>query len=323
MKIGIIGAGWIADRMGDTLQPEPEMRYAIASRDIARARAFADKWGFRKAYGSYEELVSDPEVDLVYIATPHSHHLAHATLALEHGKAVLCEKAFTANAAEARRLIGLAESRGLFITEAIWTRYMPVSLKVKEVLDSGIIGRPRMLQAAIGYPMEFKDRIQKPELCGGALLDIGVYVINFARMYFGTDFCSTATGVQMSESGVDIQESIILSYPDGRIASLTATAAAASDIKGTICCEKGFLVVDNVNNPSEFNVYDTDHNLIMTYREEGKRTGYEYQVYACREALEKGLLESPYMPHAETISIMEQMDSIRKQWGVVYPNDNE
>lgn len=193
-RIGIIGAGWIAEKMCDAIAPFTDMEiYAIASRTMEKAEAFAAEHDIRKAYGSYEEMVCDPAVDLVYIATPHSHHYDHAMLALEHGKPVLVEKAFTANAMQAEKLIETARSKGLFITEAIWTRYMPLSHKVREIMKSGIIGEPRVLTATLCYMMENKERIVRGDLCGGALLDLGVYTLNFARMYFGTDIVKTVT----------------------------------------------------------------------------------------------------------------------------------
>ena len=328
MKIGIIGTGWIAEKMAITIRGmadrDPhysDTAYAVASRNKDKAEAFASKWGFTKAYGSYEELVDDADVDLVYVATPHSHHYSHAMLALEHGKAVLCEKAFTANAEEAQKLIDFAESRNLFITEAIWTRYMPISLKVKELLDSGAIGRPLMINASIGYPNDSWERIVNPALCGGSLLDLGVYVLNFARMYFGPDYISCTGRAAVGETGVDLQNTMSLVYADGRMANLMSTTIAADDLHGVICGDRGFIVVDNVNNPSEVCVYDTEHRLVDSYREEDKITGYEFQVYACEDALSKGWIESPFMPHRETVAIMRQMDALRREWGVVYPND--
>ena len=150
IRVGIIGAGWIAHKMAQTLGPLKDAEVlAIASRSEEKAKEFAAEYGISKAYGSYEALVSDPDVDLVYIATPHSHHYQHTKLALEHDKAVLVEKAFTANAREAKELLDMAKERGLFLTEAIWTRYMPLSHKVKELMDSGIIGEPRVLTATL------------------------------------------------------------------------------------------------------------------------------------------------------------------------------
>ena len=159
-KVGIIGAGWIANKMTEALAPAKEMCvYAIASRSIEKAEEFAKEWNIEKAYGSYEEMVADPNVDLVYVATPHSHHFQHSMLALEHGKPVLVEKAFTANAEEAEILIRTAREKGIFITEAIWTRYMPLSHKVKELMESGILGDPRAITATLCNKMEFKERI--------------------------------------------------------------------------------------------------------------------------------------------------------------------
>ena len=216
-RLGIIGAGWIADKMAEALAPSTEMCvHAIASRSLDKAKEFAQKWNIEKAYGSYEELVADSDIDLVYIATPHSHHFPHSMLALEHGKPVLVEKAFTANVREAEILINEARKRNLFITEAIWTRYMPLSHKIQEIMDSGIIGKPRALTATLCYMMEFKERIVNPELCGGALLDLGVYPINFARMYFGTDIVKTVTNVVMSDRGMDMHECISLTFADGK-----------------------------------------------------------------------------------------------------------
>ena len=184
-RIGIIGAGWIADKMAQAIAPLSDIEIsAIASRSIEKAQAFAKEHNIPKAYGSYKEMVCDPYIDLVYIATPHSHHYEHSMLCIEHGKHVLVEKAFTANADQAEKLIEAARAKGLFITEAIWTRYMPLSHKVKEIMESGIIGEPRIITATLCYMMEHKERIIRADLCGGALLDLGVYALNFARMYF-------------------------------------------------------------------------------------------------------------------------------------------
>jgi predicted dehydrogenase len=324
INLGIIGAGWIAGKMAETLTglADPDVcLYAISSRSLERARAFAAEWGIPHAFGSYEAMLADPAINLVYIATPHSHHYAHGRLALEAGKAVLCEKAFTANAREAEALLSLAKQKGLFITEAIWTRYMPLSLKVKEILDSGRLGRPRMLYASLCYAMEQKERILRPDLCGGALLDLGVYCLNFARMYFGSDIVDTDSSYILGEAGTDMYESITLKYRDGRVATLVASALGRCNREGLIVCDDGYIVVENINCPEAVKVYQ-DYKLVEEYYPpKGQVTGYEYQVLASKDALEKGLLESPYMPHAETISIMAQMDALRSRWGVRYPMD--
>lgn len=322
-SVGIIGAGWIAEKMAMTLKDHPQgcKVSAVASRSKQKAQEFATQWGIEKAYGSYEELVQDDDIDLVYIATPHSHHYAHTRLAIEHGKPCLVEKAFTANAREAAELLTLAKEKGVFITEAIWTRYMPLSLKVKELMESGVIGKARLLTATLCYMMEEKERIVRPELCGGALLDLGVYCLNFARMYFGTDITRTVSNCQLGPTGMDMQECISLCFADGRMANLQSGALCLNDRQGIISGTEGYIRVDNVNCPELIEVY-RNYELVATYPKPADMiTGYEYQVFECKRCIEKGLLESPLMPHAETLSIMQQMDELRKEWGVKYPMD--
>lgn len=321
-KVGIIGAGWIAEKMAEALAPlEDYCVYAIASRSIGKATEFAGRWNIPKAYGSYEDMVKENDVDLVYIATPHSHHFPHAMLALNAGKPVLVEKAFTANAAEAEELIETARSKGLFITEAIWTRYMPLSHKIKEIMESGIIGKPRVITATLCYMMEFKERILRPDLCGGALLDLGVYALNFARMYFGTDIVRTVSNCHMGPTGIDLQECISLSYADGKMANLQAGTLCLNDRQGIINGTEGYIRVDNINCPEVVEVY-RNYELVERYvKPEDMVNGYEYQVIEARRCIEAGLPESPMMPHQETLDIMKQMDGLRKEWGVVYPMD--
>ena len=321
-KVGIIGAGWIAEKMAEALAPlEDYCVYAIASRSIGKATEFAGRWNIPKAYGSYEDMVKDNDVDLVYIATPHSHHFPHAMLALNAGKPVLVEKAFTANAAEAEELIETARSKGLFITEAIWTRYMPLSHKIKEIMESGIIGKPRVITATLCYMMEFKERILRPDLCGGALLDLGVYALNFARMYFGTDIVRTVSNCHMGPTGIDLQECISLSYADGKMANLQAGTLCLNDRQGIINGTEGYIRVDNINCPEVVEVY-RNYELVERYvKPEDMVNGYEYQVIEARRCIEAGLPESPMMPHQGTLDIMKQMDGLRKEWGVVYPMD--
>ena len=180
MKIGILGAGNISRKVAPALVALPEIEcYAVASRDLEKARAFADEFGFEKVYGSYEALLSDPAVELVYVATPHSHHYEHMMLCLQYGKHVICEKAFTMNARQAVQVCAAAREKGLFVAEAIWTRYMPSRKMIQQILDSGVIGKPNTLTANLSYVISDKQRIYDPALAGGALLDIGVYGLNF------------------------------------------------------------------------------------------------------------------------------------------------
>jgi len=321
-KIGIIGCGRIAQKMATTLGGMKGVaRYAVASRSKEKAEHFAREWQFAKAYGSYEELANDPEVDLIYIATPHSHHYEQARMCIGKGKPVLCEKSFTANARQAESLLAYAKEKGVFITEAIWTRYLPLSLKIQELIHSGIIGIPYTLSANLSYPVSYKERIQRPELAGGALLDIGVYTLNFAAMAFGTEIERMESSCLLADTGVDAQENITLFYKDGKMASLQSSIYAKSDRMGVISGDKGQLIVENINCPQSVRVIDDDYNVSAVYYAPQCITGFEYQVYASIEAIEKGWLESPYMPHAETLRIMRQMDELRKSWGVVFPCD--
>lgn len=324
MKIGIIGAGIIANKVSGILSERwSEMLYAVASRDAARAQEFAARHGFKKAYGSYEDMVSDPEVDIVYVATPHSHHFAHARLALMHDKHVICEKAFTANASEAKALIELAHNRGLFLMEAMWTRFMPITQKISDVLKSGIVGRPRILNASLCWSMTEIPRIKQSNLCGGALLDLGVYCLTFAHMYMGEDIVNINSNVVKGGDNVDWTSAISILYADGKIANLQCSACCY-DKRGIIVCEQGRIEVDAVNWPTFMKVVDKNGNVIEEYHVPADEpSGYELEFLAAKEALEKGWTEHPLMPHSTTLHIMEIMDTVRKQWQITYPNDIE
>lgn len=322
-KVGIIGAGHIAGKMAATLHGmEGVEAYAVAARQIGRAQDFASSNGFSKAYGSYEELADDPQVDLIYVATPHSLHCQHVRMCLEKGKPVLCEKAFMANAREAREVIGISEEKGVFLAEAIWTRYLPFRNVISDLIRNGAIGRTKLLTAHLGYPVMDKERIIRPELGGGALLDLGVYVLNFALMSFGSDISRISSCCIKAESGVDLQDSITLEYPDGRMAQLLATACSANDRQAIINGENGYIILDNVNNPQKADIYSADHILVDTHYAPQQITGFEYQVQACIDAIRAGKTETEYMPHSESLKVMEILDSLRKEWGVVFPNDN-
>lgn len=322
-RVGIIGAGHIAALMAETVRRMPDAHlYAIASRNLEKARDFQNKWGAEKAYGSYEELIQDPDVDLIYVATPHSHHYEQVRLCLLHDKAVLCEKTFTANKVQAEELVALARERKVFLGEAIWTRYMPFSKEIVRMVHSGeLIGRPYMLTANLGYPIEDKERIRKPELCGGALLDLGVYPINLAFMIFGNAPERILSCCSKNELGVDLQNSMTFIYPGGEMAVMQTTARCANDRMGVVSGDKGYLVIDNINNPQTVTVYDASHQQTGVYTCPPQITGYEYEVRAAIEAIRKGMIEPEDMPHAETLHIMELLDGLRREWGVTYPAD--
>lgn len=328
MKVAILGAGGIACSMARTLQGmkakgRPVELYAVASRSLDKARAFADKWGFQKAYGSYEEMVKDPEVDLVYVATPHSHHAEQTRLCIDHGKAALVEKSFTGNARQAEEVLAYAKEKGVLVAEAIWTRYMPSRKIIDDLIAQGEIGKPEVLTANLGYTIAGKQRIYDPALAGGALLDVGVYVLNFASMAFGDDVVRMESSVAKFETGMDHTENMTLYYADGRTAMLYATAMVRTDRNCIICGDKGAIRVDNVNNPQVITVYDNiqANEVRKVINVPEQITGYEYEVEACMRALEEGAVECPEMPHSQIIHMMKVMDALRAQWGVVYPFD--
>lgn len=242
-------------------------------------------------------------------------------LCLAHGKAVLCEKAFTMNAKQAREVMEYAKKHDIFAAEAIWPRYMPSRKIIDDVIASGVIGRVNTLTANLSYVIHEVPRIYRPELAGGALLDIGVYGINFALMHFGTDIERVESSVQMTPTGVDGMETITIFYRDGRMAVLTHSIYARSDRKGIIHGDKGYMVVENINNPQSVSVFDLEDKLIAHYDVPRQINGYEYQFAECAKALAEGRTESWSMPMEDTVYMMEFMDSLRKQWGMVYPQE--
>lgn len=320
MRIGILGAGNIAQTMAKTLKTMRGVEaYAVAARDQERAKGFAERFGIKKAYGSYEEMLADDKVELVYIATPHSHHYEHARLCIDYAKPVLCEKSFTVNAEQAEKLFAYAAEKKVFITEAIWPRYMPFLKTIRQVADSGIIGELKFLSANLSYPVSDVPRIVEKELAGGALLDVGVYTIHFAGMIFGSEVKKVSAVCTYTDTGVDEQDSITLVYEDGRMAVLNCSVLCRGDRKGMIHGTKGYIVIENINNFESMSVYDTNSKKIASYKRPKQNTGFEYQVAACVEAIQKGWMEYPDIPHAETVRIMKLMDSVREQFGVRYP----
>lgn len=323
MNIGILGAGHIAATMAETiqkmhLQGEDVDLYAVASRDIDKARAFAARFQIHKAYAGYANMLEDSGLDLVYIATPHSHHYEHMLLCLKFGKAILCEKAFTANADQARRILTLSKLKDIPVTEAIWTRYMPFNQTIKKIIEEGQIGEPRTLTANLSYNIWQNERIHDPALAGGALLDVGVYTLNFADIFFGQPSQVQAQAV-IGETGVDESDSITLRYPDGKMATLLCGTRAISDRQGIIHGDEGYLVVDNINHPTQVSVYDLSRQISKTIDAPEQISGYEYEVREMIQAVEEGELECPSMSHRDTIRMMELMDHIRMQTGVQFP----
>lgn len=326
MNVAILGAGAIARNMCKTIHGmkangRPVELYAIASRSLEKAEAFAKEQGVLKAYGSYEAMLADPQVNLVYIATPHSHHAEQMKLCIRYGKPILCEKAFTANLHQAEEVLALAREKGVYVAEAIWPRYMPSRGIINNLLAEGVIGEPKMLYSNLCYAIEHKERITRPELAGGALLDLGVYVLNFASMVFGDDIVRINSTVELMDTGVDRTETITIKYRDGRMAQLMASTAFNSDRRCVVYGTKGYLMVDNVNNPAWVEIFDMDDRVHPIRRIDMPEqiTGFEYEVEACLRDLQAGGLEPREMPHDETRMIMKQMDALRAIWHIKFP----
>lgn len=324
MKIGILGAGRIAATLAETMNKMPEVEcYGVASRDLEKAKAFAKEHGFQHAFGSYEGMLADEKIELIYIATPHSHHYGHMKMCLEAGKHILCEKSFTVNEKQAAEIFRIAKEKKLLVTEAIWTRYMPSRKIINDLLDQKVIGDVKKMTANLNYPLLDKERIVKPELAGGALLDVGIYPLNFAYMHFGDQIKKVTSAVEMTDAGVDGENAIILQYKDGRMAVLNSGIHGKSDSEGVFYGSTGCMVVENINNPESVKIYDTDRNLVREIKVPEQISGYEYEISETISCITQGKLECPSMPHEETLKMMRVMDGLRADWGMDYPEEIE
>ncbi|MBP3202533.1 MAG: Gfo/Idh/MocA family oxidoreductase [Bacteroidales bacterium] len=316
MNVGIIGAGHIAEKAATTLAAMDDMQcLAIGSRSQAKADAFAGHFGIPRAYGSYAQLLADPEVELVYIAVPHSFHFPVTRDAILAGKHCLVEKSFMLSATEAAGILALAREKGVLVAEAMWPRYMPVRQMALDVLGSGVIGEPKMLSASLAYNVSGKERVLRPELGGGALLDLGVYLLTFMRMYCPSPVQKINTTCVLAPSGVDATEQITALLADGTLVSLQASGWCQGDNQGVIAGTTGYLVFDDLINPTCLRVCRKRHIVEREIPVPPQITGFEYQFRACRDAIRSGLLETPQMPHAEILYVQHLMDRLRGEWG--------
>ena len=330
MKFAILGCGFIATKMAEAvkaIESRGVEAYAVASRSLTKAEKFAKDYGFGRAYGSYEELAKDPAVDLIYIATPHSEHYNNILLCLEHGKNLLVEKAFTANALMASEVIALAEEKGVFLSEAMWTRFLPAVQMVKDLILAGKIGKVESVEADFSMPLSHIERLRKPELAGGALLDLGIYSLTFADIFLTDDeiagaenhIVQTKTHCVKFDTGVDATDWIDLIYANGQVAHLKTSMVAPLKNEGVIYGTDGFIRVLNLNDMVEIQLFDKAGSLLESITPPRIENCYEYEVLACKAALEKGQKECAEMPHSKTMQMMTQMDGLRASWGVSYP----
>jgi len=324
VRWGIIGTGGIATTFARdlTLLPDAEA-VAVGSRAQSTADEFADRFDIAHRHPSYETLIEDPDVDAVYVSTPHPMHHAAALLAIRAGKAVLVEKPFTINAAEARELVSAARAGGTFLMEAMWTRFLPHVVKVRELIAQGRLGDVRSLQADHGqwFAKNPEHRLFAPQLGGGALLDLGIYPVSFASMLFGRPTKITAVS-DKAFTGVDGQTGILLQYDGGRQAVLFTTLEALTPNRAGISGTEARIEIDGTfYAPSRFRVVGRDGSEEwFEFSHEGK--GLRHQAAEVGRCLRAGLLESEIMPLDETVAIMETLDEIRRQIGLRYPSEN-
>lgn len=298
---------------------------AVGSRSLERARAFADTHGVRAAYGSYEEVAADPDVDAVYIASPHSGHLEHALVAIEAGKAVLVEKPFTRNATEARVVFDAAASRGVFAMEAMWSRFLPHYDVVRRAIETGLLGDIVTVSADHGQPL-YPDgpvRLAAPELAGGALLDLGVYPMSFADLVLG-GFTSVAARGTLTDQGVDSTAAILLTGPSGASGLVSTTMLAHTPCSALVVGTEANLLLDGTfYQPTTVRLVSRKGE-VLDVRDESLPEhvhGFSYEAAEVAWCLAEGKRESETLPHAATLRVMEAMDEVRRQVGVVYPGE--
>ena len=315
LRWGLIGTGWIADVFASDMAFTDSGRVvAVGSRRLETANAFADRFGIPNRHASYEALVSDPEVDVVYVATPHPWHHPNTLLALRAGKPVLVEKPFTMNAAEARELVAVARAEGLFLMEAMWTRFLPHIVRIRRLLDEGALGEIVTVSADHGqwFAKDPDFRLFAPELGGGALLDLGVYPVSFASMVLGAPDRVVAL-IEPAFTGVDGQTSMLFGYASGAQAVLSCTSLARSPTRAAIVGTEARIEIDgDFYTPGSFMlVMRSGERARFDEPYEGR--GLWYQADEVARCLREGLLESPSMPLDESISIMETMDAVLAQ----------
>lgn len=344
IRWGILACGTIAHAFAEASVLVPGcVVEAVGSRTLSKAEAFAAQYGIGRAYGSYEELAADPNIDAIYVASPHSEHRAHTLLALQAGKHVLCEKAFAVNAGQAREMIAEAKKQGLFLMEAMWTRFLPVYGEIKRHLEAGAIGEIRMVRAnfSIRCPADPAHRLYNPALAGGALLDVGIYPLTLAAMVFGSRPKAIHTAASMTPQGVDEQSVITLDYGDGRLASLTSGLSLSSPNDGFILGSDGYIQIPRFWAADSYCLCQADSNLAQTHsfslcsfddygdskenpqcrlvERYQNRYGYTFEIREANRCIRQGLLQSPQMPWSESVAMLELTDAVRAKWGLRYP----
>lgn len=326
LRWGIIGPGWIASMFSSAVRANTRQQLAaVGSRDLVRAQEFAARYGIPKAYGSYQELVADPQLDAIYVASPHSEHAAHALLAIEAGKHVLVEKAFTRNAGEARKVVDAARRTGVGLMEAMWTRFLPRTDIVRQLLEDGVLGELELLVADHGQALTHVRRMIEPSLAGGGLLDLGIYPISLASFVLGTPGKIQSSG-ELTQTGVDRQVAAIFSrYADHPHAQalVSCTIAAKTPTTAVIAGDQARIELDgNFYAPGPVRlVFPDGQSLTAPSEPLSGHQGLAYEAAHFAQLISDGFTESPQLSLDETISIMETLDELRAQRGVRFPGE--
>ncbi|WP_117148979.1 Gfo/Idh/MocA family protein [Paraliobacillus zengyii] len=321
LKWGILATGGIAATFAkDLAYVDNGECYAVGSRNLEHAKKFADEHGASIAYESYQELAEDPDVDVIYVATPHPYHKENVLTCLRAGKAVLCEKPFTVNTAELEELIIFAREKQLFLMEAMWTRFLPAIQKVREWLDDDKIGEVQLVKADFGFraPWDPEWRLLNPKLGGGALLDAGIYPVSFASMVFGANPEKIMSTVEIGETGVDERFSMLLKYQNGKTASLNGAIRLSLTNEATIHGTKGYIRIPSFLNAHEAHLH-VDKEEVESFVDDRTSSGYKFEAEEVGRLLENGRLESDVISLDQSHEIMKLMDRIRDQWELRYP----
>jgi len=324
-KWGIIGAGWIAGQFAEDLKLLPNAELgAIASRSPERAAEFAGKYNVPRAYGNWEEMAEDENIDIVYVATHHPFHFENTLACLEKGKAVLCEKPFTMNRGELEILVDIARARKVFLMEAIWTRFLPSTMKVIKIMKSGELGNLQSVYADFGFLLEYDPghRLFDPGKGGGALLDIGIYPVFISLLTAGSPVKIQAQA-RFAETGVDQSCNMIFEHGDGVVSSLNCTLMADSPVEANLLFERGRIRMEPwFLTPGPITVFSPDREPeLIDFPEPGH--GYQYEASEVMRCMEQGLTESPLLPLDFSLNLMETLDRVREICGIRYVQDEQ
>ncbi|MBN1120753.1 MAG: Gfo/Idh/MocA family oxidoreductase [Anaerolineae bacterium] len=324
IRWGIISTGGIARKFAAAVDLVDDAEViAVGSRTQQSADVFGDKFDIPRRYSSYQALVADPDVDVIYVATPHNFHKDNTLLALDASKPVLCEKPFAVNVGEAREMVAKAKEKGLFLMEAMWTRFLPAVVRLREMIAAGRLGDIQMLDADFGFKAVYdpKGRLFNPELAGGALLDIGVYPIALASMIFGKPR-RIQSSARIGKTGVDEQNAMIFDYEGGKLAVLDTTVTAATPCEAHVIGTNGRATVHGMWHEAPGYTITTPDGASEVFDMGYGGNGFEFQIQEVGKCLREGKTESDIMPLAESLEIMETMDTIRAQWGLTYPMED-